>query len=315
MARADFDAWIPEEYDSNVVQRVRQTSAVEAYGRHYPMSSETRHVPRSAGMEVEGIPKGGTYSEDQSEHDEVLLTARKSGSAISIAEEDRQDSHVDILETKRLDWATSWAKWFDNACLGVTAAEGSPDYKAAPYTSVYKAIRTANADTGYAADDNYVAATGTVTYDDLSEVLSRVETGDYWDDADALVIAHPAFKRILRGIKDDQNRPIFVAGQGGDSGTPATLFEHLLRFSLGCRTSTAATSSPTGNPLLIACNRQLLKVGDRSGPEWAVAGADTGIGFMTDEAKLKMRARRGFAVGHEAGFAVLELLPDSGNGD
>ncbi|GAA4082690.1 phage major capsid protein [Actinomadura miaoliensis] len=307
MARADFDAWVPEEWDSNVIQRVQQVSAVEAYGRRYPMTTDTRHVPRSAGMEVEGIAKGGTYTEDVSENDEVLLTARKSGKAISIADEDTKDSHVDILETKRLDWATSWAKYFDNATLATTAAEGTPSYAAVPYTSVYKAIRTSHADTDYTADANYVLATGTVTYDDLSEVLSLVETGDYWDENEALVIAHPAFKRRLRGIKDLQGRPIFVQGQGGDSGTPSTLFEHLMRFSLGARTSPTATSSPTGNPLLIVCNRQLLKVGVRSGPEWAVAGADTGIGFMSDESKLKMRARRGFAVGHEKGFAVLEL--------
>lgn len=309
MAMAEFgQGWIPEEFDSEVIQRVQQISAVEAFGRHYPMASDTRYVPRSAGMEVEGVAKGGAYTEDDSENDQVLLTARKAGKALSVADEDIKDSHVDVLETKRIDWATSWAKYFDNACLAVTAAAGSPTVQAVPYTSVYKAIRTTNADTGYTADTNYVAATGEVTYDDLSLALSLVEAGDYWDDNDALIIAHPVFKRVLRGVKDDQGRPIFVQGQGGDSGTPATVFEYPARFSLGCRTSESATSNPTGNPLMIICNRQLLKVGDRSGPEWAVAGADTGVGFMTDEAKLKMRARRGFAVGHEMGFAVLELI-------
>jgi HK97 family phage major capsid protein len=308
MATAEFSGgWIPEEFDSNVIQRVQQMSAVEAYGRHYPMAHETRHVPRSAGMEVEGVAKGGAYTEDTSENDEVLLTARKSGKAISVADEDVQDSHLDILETKRVDWATSWAKYFDNACLGTTAAAGAPTFQAVPYTSVYKAIRTSNAATSYTADANYMS-TATVGYDDLSDFLALVESSDYWDDNDALVIGHPRFKRVLRGIKDTQGRPVFVSGQGGDQPTPSRLFEHTMRFSLGARTSATATSSPAGNPLLIVCNRQLLKVGDRSGPEWAVAGADTGVGFMTDEAKLKMRARRGFAPGHEAGFAVLELI-------
>lgn len=307
MAMAELGkGWIPEEWDSNVITRVQQVSAVEAYGRPYPMTGETRYVPRSAGMDVEGVAKGTPYTEDDNENDQVLLTARKSGKAISVADEDIKDSHVDILETKRLDWATSWAKWFDNATLGVTAATGAPSFQAAPYTSVYRAVRTSNSATNYTADAHYLS-TSLVTYDDLSDLLSLVESSDYWDDTDALVIAHPKFKKVLRGIKDTQGRPVFVAGQQGDSGTPSMLFEHLMRFSLGARTSPTAMSSPTGNPLLVVCNRQLLKVGVRSGPEWAVAGADSGVGWMTDEAKMKMRARRGFAVGHEAGFAVLEL--------
>ncbi len=264
MARNTFEDWIPEEWDSAVIQRVQQMSAVDSLARHYPMGTDTRHVPRSAGVGVEGVSKGGTYGEDTSVNDDVLLTARKAGKMIRIADEDLEDSNVAILEQKRVDWATSYAKYFDNATLAVTAAESAPTV---PYTSVYKAVRTTNSDTSYTADDNYVAtATGSaITYDNLSEVLGLVEGGDFWEEGMTSVIAHPNYRQRLRGIKDDQNMPVFVRGQGGDAGTPDTLFGHPITWSLGAKTSATATDNPTGNPLMIVCNRDFLAVGDRSG--------------------------------------------------
>jgi HK97 family phage major capsid protein len=307
MARNTFEDWIPEEWDSKVIMRVNQVSVIESEATPYPMSTDTRHIPRSAGVDVNGVSKGSAYGEDQSENDDVLLTAKKAGRAIRIADEDLQDSNVAILEQKRVDWATSWAKYIDNAALAVTAAESGVTV---PYKSVYKAIRTTNADTDYTADDNYVAtATGSaLTYNDLSSVLGKVEGGDYWDEGLTLVIAHPSLRERIRNIKDDDGMPIFVRGQGGDSGTPDTLFGHRIRWSLGAKTSATAVHNPTGNPLLIVANREFLAIGKRSGPESRVAGPDSGAAFLTDEALLKMRARRAFALTHEKAAAVLEVV-------
>lgn len=307
MARNTFEDWIPEEWDSQVVQRVQQVSVIESEAREYPMSTDTRHIPRSAGVDVNGVDKGSAYGEDVSANDDVLLTAKKAGRAIRIADEDLQDSNVAIVEQKRVDWATSWAKYLDNACLAVTAAESGVTV---PYTSVYKAIRTTNADTSYTADTNYVATAtgGVVSYNNLSAVLGKVEVGDYWEEGMTLVVAHPSLREKLRNIKDDQNQPIFVRGQGGDSGSPDTLFGHRIRWSLGARTSATAVHNPTGNPLLIVVNRDFLAIGKRSGPESRVAGPDTGAAFLTDEALLKMRARRAFVLTHEKAAAVLEVL-------
>lgn len=307
MARNTFEDWIPEEWDSQVVQRVAQVSVIESEAREYPMATDTRHIPRSAGVDVNGVAKGTAYGEDESVNDDVLLTAKKAGRAIRVADEDLQDSNVAILEQKRVDWATSWAKYLDNACLAVTAAESGVTV---PYTSVYKAIRTTNSDTSYTADTNYVATAtgGVVSYNNLSAVLGKVEVGDYWEEGLTLVVAHPSLREKLRNIKDDQNQPIFVRGQGGDAGTPDTLFGHRIRWSLGARTSAVATHAPTGNPLVIVVNRDFLAIGKRSGPESRVAGPDTGAAFLTDEALLKMRARRAFALTHEKAAAVLEVL-------
>ncbi|HOW95917.1 MAG TPA: hypothetical protein PLF91_15715, partial [Mycolicibacterium fallax] len=64
MARTTFEAWIPEEYDSAVVQQVNQMSAIEGYATRIPMGSATKSAPRSGSATVAVIAKGGTYGED-----------------------------------------------------------------------------------------------------------------------------------------------------------------------------------------------------------------------------------------------------------
>jgi HK97 family phage major capsid protein len=148
-----------------------------------------------------------------------------------------------------------------------------------------------------------------VTYDDLNEVLGKVEQGDFFAEANIRVLAHPAYRQTLRGIKDGEGRPIFIettdTGLAGAQAR-ATLFGHQVMWSLGARTSAEATDAPEGNPLLIIANANFLALGVRSGPESATSGADEGIGFLTDTAAIKIRSRRAFAVTQEHAVAVLE---------
>jgi HK97 family phage major capsid protein len=306
MARNTMEAWIPEEFDSQVITRVNQMSAAEALFRKVPMNTATKSVPRSAGMGVAVVPKGGAYSEDQSANDQVVLSAYKFGSADRIAEEDIDDSLADVVATKQKDWATSYAKALDNACLAVTAAQNGTTV---PFVSVYKALRTTDATVGYTADANYVPTAGTgaaATYSQLSKVVGAIETGDYFDEANLAVIAHPSFKASFRGILDSQNRPIFIQGT---ASTPDSLFGYPVKWSLGAKTSATNTSAPTGNPLLFVVNTQLMLLGTRSGPESVFIDGRSGLAALTDESILKMRARRAFAVGHPGAAAVLEVLP------
>lgn len=307
-AGIDVAEWIPEEWDSNVIMRVNQMSAVEARANRIGMRNDVKHVPRSSGVGVESVAKGAVYGEDLSANDSILLTARKIGKIIRIDQEDLLDSTaVNIINTKKVDWATSYAKFLDNSTLGVTGTENGTTV---PFTSVYKSIRTTNADTSYTADANLITNNlATDAYDQLSNLLGLVEEGDYWSEGDMWVLAHPAYRAVLRNVKDDNGMPIFVRGQGGDRGTPDTVFDLPIHYSLGARTSGVATDSPEGNPLMIVGNMRYLDLGIRSGPESAAAGADTGPAFTSDQHLLKMRSRRGFGVAHEKAFAVLEKTP------
>jgi hypothetical protein len=174
---------------------------------------------------------------------------------------------------------------------------------------VYKAVRTTNSATSYTADDNYTA--GAATYANLSAVLADYEVSEFADYGNTFVIAHPAFRASIRNILDSQNRPIF---QDGMNASETRLFGFPLTWSHGAKVSATATYSPSGNPLLIIGNRDLLIKGMAKlsptiatpNPGFMLQRANVGVGFLTDEALLKVAMRRGFVVGHEKAFSVFE---------
>lgn len=305
MARNVFDAWIPEEHGSAVLARVSSASGVEALARPEPMRTDTKSVPRMGAMDVDVIPKGGAYGEDDSVNDEVVLKARKFGKAIRIAEEDLDDladgGVTGIIQGKQNDWASSYGRMLDNAALAVTGAENGTTV---PFTSVYATLAAADTDLGYGAGDNIMGSGGDVTYSQLSSVLGLAEGGDFFDPTKLVVIAHPTFAGAFRNVKDDNGNPIFVQGL---AGSPNTLFGYQVAFSNGARTSATATDKPTGNPILVVANRDALVLGKRSGPESFVIDGSTGLSALTDETILKMRSRRGFALGHPGAAAILEV--------
>lgn len=297
---ASISNWLPIEWDETVIQRVNKASAVEGFGRQVLMTSDSKRVLRSAGLTV---GTGATYSSDNSTNDYVSLDAVKFTGQFIVDEDDLSDadSVVNAIQVKSADWAANYANIFDNSCLAVT---GAANGTTVPFTSVYKAVRTTNSATSYTADANLVSWNGTSSagYDKFSDTLRLVEVGQHWDIGRSLVIAHPTFRSSFRITKDNNGMPVFVQGV---AGTPDTLFGVPVAWSLGAKTSQTASVSPGGNPLLIFCgNTDLLIRGDRMGPEALIDRARAHD--STDETALKLRVRRGFAVGNENGFAVLE---------
>lgn len=298
MAAINVSDWVPIEYSADAIQRVEAASAVEFFAKHVAMGSDTKSTPRSSGMSVSFTQKSGTYNEDASANDEVILTAQKFTGLARIADEDLDDSLANVIEVKSSDWVTSYGIEFDNATLGTTGAATS----AVPFTSVYKSLITANSNTSYVASANVTTVTSAgITYDKLSEALGKLEVGNYFEEANVVVIAHPSIRATLRGVKDLQGNPIFVQGL---AGTPDTIFGHEVRWTLGAKTSAAPSTSPEGTAFALFVNKNYLIVGDRSGPEAKFISSD-GAGVLTDEAFLKFRARRAFAVGNEHAFSIL----------
>lgn len=315
MARQTYEAWLPEERDSRVLGAIRSTSAIETLARRIPMNTDSKTFPRSGGVTVDVIPKGTAYGEDTSPNDEITMVAKKFGRAIRIAEEDIDDIiAIDLLQQKKLDWASAYARHIDNAALGTTAAVGA----GVPFTSVYRAITTADAFTGYVANANRMTSTdAALDYDDFSNFLALSEGSDYFDESTLTWIGHPFWKSRLRGLKDTTQRPLWVEGL---AGTPDTVFGYRVRWTVGAKTTAAATSQPPatptaasaagapGNPLLFAVNPDHLMLGVRSGPESVVIPGRDGVSALTDETILKMRARRGFTTAFPNGLAVLERI-------
>ena len=310
MAAINIAAWLPVDFESAVITKVNQTSAIEATATRKPMSTLTKSFPRSGGADVAVVSKSGVYTEDSTAHDAIILTVVKIGRVFRIAEEDIDDDLTNVLETKKLDFATAYAKFLDNAAIGVNAAVGA----GVPFTSIYRTLTTADASTGYTANANYlsytnVGVTGSynVTYDMLSDLVALIEAGDYFDEAETIFVAHPRVKGFIRKIKDGNQNPVFI--DAVKDATVPTLFGYELRWSLGARVSVAATATPTGNPLIVAYNKNFVFLGVRSGPESVIIDGKDGTAALTDETLLKVRARRAFGVAMPAACAILELKP------
>jgi len=295
MARTELtvaNGYIVEEHSSNVVQAALQNSAVESQARREPMATSVKRVPRFVGDAPNVYAEGATIGEASVTLDDITLTARKWAKIMHISEEDLNDSFVDVLNTYKTQWASNWAKKFDNACLGVTVAADGTD--TAPYTSLYKSIAD------YNSASNRIQTAGAVTFDDLNQVLSKIEQSEYFDPSKTAFIMHPEFLATLRGLVDDNNRPILQDPLGSRG---ATLFGYPVVLSTGAKTSSAATAAPSGNSLLIVGNTDLMVNGVRAGIESMVS---KDAKFDTDGVLLKVRARRAFEVARAAGFALIE---------
>lgn len=299
MARIDLNnanGWIPEEYDSNVIKAVQQTSAVAQVARKVTMGTDTKHVPTATGADPRIVAEGGTIPEASMTLGEKILVARKYAEIFHISEEDVNDALVSTLDVYKGEWARKWAVKFDNACLGVTAAEGTTEGTIAdrPYTSVYKA----------ASDASRVQATaGALTLDKLSDSLGLYEVSEYFDPSSGVIIAHPSLKAQLRTLKDSAGNLVMERGDALGAGRER-LFDYEVVWSLGAKTSAAQSSAPAGNSLIVIGDRNLLIEGVRSGPESQVS---RDAKFDTDGVLLKVRARRGFVVGDAKGFSVVEI--------
>lgn len=314
MARNTMEAWLRDEQGSDVIRRIEYHSVAESRFRSIPMSGTTKTEPRTAGMSVAVVAKGGTYSEDSSANDEVTLTAIKFGSALRLAEEDIDDQIANLIEAKKLAWAGSFGILFDNAVLGTSAASNGG---AIPFTSIYRAIVSADAAVGYTANDNFLSAVAAVTYDKLSDLMSIVEAGGY-GGAGCVFVAHPLFAGAIRKLKDDQSRPIFEPSPR--EGSPDTLFGKPILWSSGAVVSATASAAQAatlvgagvkgtaGNPLIFFGNPDFALVGKRSGVESVVIDGRDGLSALTDETILKVRARRAFALAHVFAWAALEIV-------
>jgi HK97 family phage major capsid protein len=289
------NGYIAEENSSAVVMATNQFSAIEAMARVENMNTNTKLVPRWYGDSPAVVAEGGTIAEAASYNDSIVLTARKWASILHISEEDLNDSFLDVLNRFKTSWATNWARRFDNACLGVVGAANGTTI---PYESVYQKLT--------AGGGTITPTAGAVTFAQLNSIVAAVEAKPFFDPSKMAFIAHPTFAQNLRGLVDNQNRPILQDPLGS---TSATLFGYPVKYSFGAQKTTVATAGggidagSDGNKLLIFGNTDMLINGKRSTVESQVS---RDAKFDTDGVLLKIRARRAFRVADGDAFAILE---------
>ena len=285
------NGYIPEEKGSVAIQATLANSVVESFARRENMASRTKGVPRFVSDAPSIVAEGVDIPNSDTTLDEVVLTAKKYAQIFNISEEDVNDSLVDTLNTYKREWASQWARKYDNACLGVTAEADGDDGQ--PFTSVYRALAT------YNSASNIINTAGDLEFADISEALGLAEQSKYFDAANTVVIAHPKMLNLIRQMETTGGNLVLPDPLGA---RPGSLFGYPLVISYGAATSAAATSAPTGDPLLIVGNRNMMINGVRGGVESAISrDAD----FSKDGVLLKTRVRRGFAVAAAEAFAMV----------
>lgn len=315
--RQDMDVWKPVETGGDVIREMDRVSAIEALGRPEPMQSDTKRVRRSGDFDVAGVAKGAEYGFDTNTNDYVEIIAAKVGGARKFAEEDLGgdvEGGADLLGETERQAANALAVTFDQGCIGTTAARNGTTVL---WPSIYYTLTQADADLplgSYSANANIaqwyntdVMADGKVGYRGLSSFLALYEEGPFYDEGNTVIIGSPAWKRVLREVMDGNGRPYWQDGQDN-------LFGYPVRWTTGARKHATTTKNPTGNPLLVVANRNLLIKGMarltpqmvNANPGVAIQRAINGIGFLSDEAIFKAAMRRGFVLGEPRGAAVLE---------
>ncbi len=287
------NGFIPEEKGSVAIQATVQNSAIEAFARRENMASRTKGVPRFVSTAPGVVAEGVDIPDSDTTLDEVVLTAKKYAQIFNISEEDLNDSLVDTLNTYKREWATQWARKFDNACLGVTVAADGTD--TAPFTSLYQAVYTDPVGTS-----RIIQTGGAVSFADISNALGMAEDSKYFDAGNTVFMAHPKMLAQIRQMESTSGNLVLPDPLGA---RPGSLFGYPLVVSYGAATSTAASATPSGNPLLIVGNRNMLINGVRGGVESAIS---RDVDFRKDGVLLKTRVRRGFAVAQAGAFAIVE---------
>lgn len=310
MAARDFSAWTPIVWDNQVIQREVQESAIYATARQMPMVSNTYEIPRFTKSMVGG---GSQLTEDTNNGDTIAMYSYQFNGKDTLDEAQMEDSPADEVQAVTFEWLNSYHMSYDNACLGVSAARSGTATNYQPYNSVYWAVTHDDSDVGYAANTNYTLTTSAgLTYDTANAALGKVEKTKFWNPLNGCAYIHPSLKEAIRGIKDDQNRPIFVESSTGMPGGGTTpryeLFGVQAYFTFGAVVSNDFTSFQndiTGNPLIVFANRRHVVRGPRIEPQAQFINANINIGAL--EHTVQFRARQGFCATVPQAFSVLEI--------
>lgn len=307
MAARDFSAWTPIIWDDEVAQREVQASAVMQYGRPKPMTSNQMEIPRFVNADVGG---GSQLVEDSNNGDTINLFSYQYNGKFTLDEAQTEDNPANEVESTSYEWLNSYHIAYDNACLGVSAGRSATATNYLPYNSVYWAVTNNDSDVGYVANTNYTkTGSGGLTYDYANTGLGLVEATKFWNPMNAICIMHPTLKRAIRGIKDGQNRPIFVESSngfpGGGTNPQFELFGIPGVFSFGAQVSATYKMGTVGNPLLIFASRRHLVYGPRIDPQAKFISADINANAL--EHTLQTRARTGFVATVPQAFSVVEV--------
>lgn len=200
ISRSNASALMPEEYLAPLIAQVQQQTPFLSLGTRLPnMSNSQTRLPVLASLPVGYFVTGDTGLKQTSSvsWENKYIDAEEVAVIIPISEAVLEDAAYDIWGQIMPLVAGAFAKTIGAAiAVGTNAPSNWPDDL---LTQITSASHLLDVSSGFSSDyyDAYLGADG---------AFSLVEQDGYMVNG---VVALPALKGILRGIKDTQDRPIF----------------------------------------------------------------------------------------------------------
>lgn len=299
MASANIGAWLPITYTSDVYGYNPERSAVmDALGRPTPMVTKVVQVPTLGASDVN---QGSTLTEDTNDGGTKTMYGAQFNGKRSLDEWDveiAQRNGTAVFDSYSAEWISDFHLAFDNAAIGVSGQQSGTDALKRPYNSIYYEVAT-NAPSMLVA--------GALGYDTASATLGRLEKSFYGGN-NPVIFAHPGLREKLRGIKDNDARPIFLSCTTGDV-IQDTLFGHRVFWTHGARVTAnhSQVRTGSGNLLMVAVNPRALWWGELVAPQRRVINANINPNELAHT--LVHRAVEGFGVKNANAASILSVTP------
>lgn len=312
--------WNPQTWNGKFTKGLVRASSVLRVasgpgGTLKIMKSGSEKIAIGADFHVKAYGRLEPIQLQSPEMDEFDVRARKIEGMAQIAEEDLVEGRaydVDIVKDLTESGRANTGVYYDNACLATVGAATPGEVNIIrPYDSVYQRVATGPD----AANRLLTIAADATPAEFRTAIKATIESAERTKWArDMVVMMDPIWVSYFRDFPTDGSNGALIWNEA-----QGTLLGHRYEVTDGAKKTTAATDTPTGNPLFIVgprahfvATRAPFSTGNAAVPEAFLSDPTTGIGMENDSAFLKIRARWGFSAGPDVAvnaFSVLELTP------
>lgn len=232
---------ITDEVAQEINMLVHDQSVVDYFGRHWPMKKSRKTIRRQeTSVNPEAVDEKGVKPKDAQTFGKVILIAETVAVIVPFTEEEIEDADVDTLGLVKEDVVQTLGEKYDAFALGYDVTT--------PFVDSWSGNVPAGNIVPFGSSPAGDLA------DDINEAISRIEVVGY--EATGMAM-HPRVKALLRGLRDDNNQPIFVENLR-DGFRDYSVYGVPARFTR----QVLASGSPVASEILLAYTPYLY-VGDR----------------------------------------------------
>lgn len=191
--------FVPEEIASGIIKDVRHTSAVMQVARRVSQNTlQKTYNTRTSGPSGYWVDDLERKTADRAAWSQINMFAHEIAVIVPVKERDFIGNPIDVWAEIKEDIVEAFANTFDAAALFGTSS---------PYHWSY--LQAVQANGGFV-----IEGTGADLADDINLAMGVVETNDY---APTAIVAKRSIKSRLRGLRDDNDQPIFQRAMTQDS--------------------------------------------------------------------------------------------------